>query len=53
MARIAFVSQPRDPVTAAEAQQGSVTTVLWELATRVARRHGTTVFAPRAAAQGA
>ncbi len=53
MARIAFVSQPRDPVIAAAAQQGSVTTVLWELATRVARRHETTVFAPRAAGQAA
>jgi glycosyltransferase involved in cell wall biosynthesis len=53
MARIAFVSQPRDPVIAAEAQHGSVTTVLWELATRIARRHETTVFAPRVAGQAA
>jgi glycosyltransferase involved in cell wall biosynthesis len=51
MARIAFVSQPRDVVLAAPAQHGSVTTVLWELATRIARRHETTVFAPRAAGQ--
>lgn len=47
MAKIAFVSQPRDPVAAAAAQYGSVTTVLWELATRIARRHETVVFAPR------
>lgn len=51
MARIAFVSQPRDPVAAAESQHGSVTTVLWELATRIARRHETVVFAPRASGQ--
>lgn len=53
MAKIAFVSQPRDPVTATEAQHGSVTTVLWELATRIARRHETMVFAPRAPGQAA
>ena len=53
MAKIAFVSQPRDPVIAADAQHGSVTTVLWELATRIARRHETVVFAPRAAGQAA
>jgi len=47
MAKIAFVSQPRDPVAATESQHGSVTTVLWELATRIARRHETRVFAPR------
>lgn len=47
MAKIAFVSQPRDPVAAAAAQFGSVTTVLWELATHIARRHETVVFAPR------
>jgi len=53
MARIAFVSQPRDPVIAAGAQHGSVTTVLWELATRIARHHETMVFAPKAAGQAA
>jgi glycosyltransferase involved in cell wall biosynthesis len=53
MARIAFVSQPRDPLEAAESQRGSVTTVLWELATRIARRHETMVFAPRAPGQAA
>ncbi|MGH8293929.1 MAG: glycosyltransferase family 4 protein [Steroidobacteraceae bacterium] len=53
MAKIAFVSQPRDPVAAAESQHGSVTTVLWELATRIARRHETMVLAPRAPGQAA
>jgi glycosyltransferase involved in cell wall biosynthesis len=53
MAKIAFVSQPRDPVAAAESQNGSVTTVLWELATRIARRHETMVFAPRGPGQAA
>jgi hypothetical protein len=53
MPRIAFVSQPRDRVVAAESQHGSVTTVLWELATRIARRHETLVLAPRAAGQAA
>ena len=53
MVKIAFVSQPRDPVLAAGAQHGSVTTVLWELATRIARRHETMVFAPRAPGQAA
>ncbi len=51
MARIAFVSQPRDPVAAAESQHGSVTTVLWELATRIAQRHETLVLAPRGPGQ--
>ena len=53
MVKIAFVSQPRDPVVAAPAQRGSVTTVLWELATRIARRHETMVFAPQAPGQAA
>lgn len=53
MVKIAFVSQPRDPVAAAEAQNGSVATVLWELATRIARRHETMVLAPRAPGQAA
>lgn len=53
MAKIAFVSQPRDPVAAADAQRGSVTTVLWELATRIARRHETLVIAPQAPGQPA
>jgi glycosyltransferase involved in cell wall biosynthesis len=53
MPKIAFVSQPRDRVVAAESQHGSVTTVLWELATRIARRHETLVLAPRGAGQAA
>ena len=53
MAKIAFVSQPRDPVVAGDAQRGSVTTVLWELATRIARRHETLVIAPQAPGQPA
>lgn len=53
MAKIAYVSQPRDPVAAAGSQHGSVTTVLWELATRIARRHETMVIAPRAPGQAA
>lgn len=51
MTKIAFISQPRDPVAATESQHGSVTTVLWELATRIARHHETMVFAPRAPGQ--
>jgi glycosyltransferase involved in cell wall biosynthesis len=51
MARIAFISQPRDPVVAAASQHGSVTTVLWELAIRIAGGHETMVFAPRAPGQ--
>ena len=53
MTKIAFVSQPRDPVTATESQHGSVTTVLWELATRISQRHDTLVLAPRAPGQAA
>lgn len=51
MARIAFVSQPRDAVTAADAQTGSVTIVMWELAKRVAGQHEVVVFAPQATGQ--
>ena len=50
-AKIAFVSQPRDTVEGAEAQTGSVTIVMWELAKRMAREHGVVVFAPRAPGQ--
>ena len=53
MPKIAFVSQPRDRVIAAESQHGSVTTVLWELATRIAHRHESLVLAPRGAGQAA
>jgi len=51
MARIAFVSQPRDAVAATDAQTGSVTIVMWELAKRVAANHDVVVFAPRARGQ--
>jgi len=51
MAKIAFVSQPRDAVAATDAQTGSVTIVMWELAKRVARHHEVVVFAPQAAGQ--
>lgn len=53
MARVAFVSQPRDWVLAADSQFGSVTTVLWELATRIAAGHETMIFAPRMPGQAA
>jgi glycosyltransferase involved in cell wall biosynthesis len=45
--RIAFVSQPRDPVSAEAGQTGSVAIVLMELARRLAARHSVTVYAPR------
>ena len=51
MAKIAFVSQPRDAVAASDVQTGSVTIVLWELAKRIAREHDVVVFAPRANGQ--
>jgi glycosyltransferase involved in cell wall biosynthesis len=53
MARITFVSQPRDAVAADDAQTGSVTIVMWELAKRVARQHDVVVFAPQATGQAA
>jgi glycosyltransferase involved in cell wall biosynthesis len=46
-AKVAFISQPRDTVTATEAQVGSVTIVMWELAKRMASQHDVVVFAPR------
>ena len=51
MTKVAFVSQPRDAVAATDAQTGSVTIVMWELAKRVARHHEVVVFAPRAPGQ--
>ena len=51
MSKVAFVSQPRDAVAASDAQTGSVTIVMWELAKRVARHHEVVVFAPRAPGQ--
>jgi glycosyltransferase involved in cell wall biosynthesis len=44
--RIAFLSQPRDPIAASGAQRGSVAIVLWELARRLAHRHEVLVAAP-------
>lgn len=49
--RIAFVSQPRDPIAASGSQWGSVAIVTWELARRLARTHEVTVYAPRAPSQ--
>lgn len=49
--RIAFVSQPRDPIAASGSQWGSVAIVTWELARRLARTHEVTVYAPRAPRQ--
>ncbi len=46
-AKIAFVSQPRDPIAATDAQVGSVTIVMWELAKRIAAKHDVVVLAPR------
>ena len=51
MAKIAFVSQPRDAVAATDTQSGSVTIVMWELAKRIARQHDVVVFAPQASGQ--
>jgi glycosyltransferase involved in cell wall biosynthesis len=51
MSKVVFVSQPRDAVSATDAQSGSVTIVMWELAKRVARHHDVVVFAPRAPGQ--
>jgi len=51
MTKVAFVSQPRDAVAATDAQTGSVTIVMWELAKRMARHHEVVVFAPRAPGQ--
>jgi len=51
MSKVAFISQPRDAVSATDAQTGSVTIVMWELAKRVARQHDVVVFAPRAPGQ--
>jgi glycosyltransferase involved in cell wall biosynthesis len=45
--RIAFVSQPRDPIATSGPQRGSVAIVLGELARRLARRHEVLVLAPR------
>jgi len=49
--KVAFVSQPRDAVSATDTQTGSVTIVMWELAKRMARLHDVVVFAPCAPGQ--
>jgi glycosyltransferase involved in cell wall biosynthesis len=49
--RVAFVSQPRDPISAEAGQTGSVAIVLMELARRLAARHLVTVHAPLGPAQ--
>jgi glycosyltransferase involved in cell wall biosynthesis len=51
--RIAFVSQPRDFITAAGPQHGSVAIVTHELARSLSRRHQVVIYAPRAPAQTA
>jgi glycosyltransferase involved in cell wall biosynthesis len=49
--RIAFVVQPRDAVEATSAQRGSIATITWELARRLAQRHDVTIYAPRMSGQ--
>jgi len=49
--RIAFVVQPRDAVEAGSAQRGSIATITWELARRLAQHHDVTIYAPRAPGQ--
>lgn len=44
--RIAFLSQPRDPIAAGPEQRGSVAIVLWALASRLAGHHEVLVLAP-------
>jgi glycosyltransferase involved in cell wall biosynthesis len=44
--RIAFVAQPRDAIEATGPQRGSVASVTWELAWRLAERHDVTIYAP-------
>jgi glycosyltransferase involved in cell wall biosynthesis len=44
--RIAFISQPRDYIVASGVQRGSVAIVTWELASRLAKSHNVTVYAP-------
>jgi glycosyltransferase involved in cell wall biosynthesis len=45
--RIAFVSQPRDPIAASGVQRGSVAIVTWELARRIAPMHQVQIYAPQ------
>jgi glycosyltransferase involved in cell wall biosynthesis len=49
--RVAFVSQPRDPIVASGVQNGSVAIVTWELARRIADSHEVTIYAPHVSGQ--
>ena len=51
--RIAFVAQPRDVIEASGPQRGSVASVTWELAWRLAERHDVTIYAPLSPGQKA
>jgi glycosyltransferase involved in cell wall biosynthesis len=44
--RIAFVGQPGDAIEASGPQRGSVASITWELASRLAQRHDVTIYAP-------
>jgi glycosyltransferase involved in cell wall biosynthesis len=46
--RIAFINQPRDYLFTSGIQKGSVSTVTWELARRLAASHDVVIYAPRA-----
>jgi glycosyltransferase involved in cell wall biosynthesis len=43
---VAFVGQPRDGIEATGPQRGSIASITWELASRLAQRHAVTVYAP-------
>ena len=43
---MAFVGQPRDAIAASGPQRGSIASITWELASRLAQRHRVTVYAP-------
>jgi glycosyltransferase involved in cell wall biosynthesis len=43
---VAFVGQPRDAIEASGPQRGSIASITWELASRLAQRHDVTVYAP-------
>jgi glycosyltransferase involved in cell wall biosynthesis len=45
--RVAFVSQPRDPIVASGVQRGSVAIVTWELARHIAESHLVQIYAPQ------
>jgi glycosyltransferase involved in cell wall biosynthesis len=44
--RIAFIGQPRDAIDANGPQRGSIASITWELARRLAQRHAVAVYAP-------